>query len=238
MFRPLWGGPHRPPVLPLSRDRGGPGFAGPARPVAACGELVLGRQRGRRDLPGQGRQVEIPHRTGAGPDLADEDRRPQHRREDRPGADRDVSIAGEEGEDLLAPLRDPRPPARTRAARPAGLGARRRLSADLGGTRSGGAHTSSHKTFDFGPLKAGKTVEGIWKLSAVKAGRFTVLYGVDAGLGGEAKAETDTGVAPGRLLQGAGNQGDAEHRSHRFRRSRRNRQGRRVRRALAGSFEG
>jgi len=37
----------------------------------------------------------------------------------------------------------------------------------------------------------------VWKLSAVKAGRYTLLYKIDAGLSGKAKAETGGGVAPG-----------------------------------------
>ena len=40
-------------------------------------------------------------------------------------------------------------------------------------------------------------MEAVWKLSAVKAGRYTLLYGVDAGLSGEAKAKTSSGVQPG-----------------------------------------
>ncbi|HWB68693.1 MAG TPA: hypothetical protein VG518_01825 [Solirubrobacterales bacterium] len=64
------------------------------------------------------------------------------------------------------------------------------------GTR-GGATTSSHKTFDFGPLKPGKTSEAIWKVTAVKAGRYTLLFSVDAGLGGQVKAETAGGKQPG-----------------------------------------
>ena len=66
-----------------------------------------------------------------------------------------------------------------------------------GSEEPGGATTSSHKTFDLGALKPGKTVEAIWKLSAVKAGRYTLLYGVEAGLSGEAKAKTASGVSPG-----------------------------------------
>jgi hypothetical protein len=61
----------------------------------------------------------------------------------------------------------------------------------------GGATTSNRKTFDFGPLKPGETTSAVWKLSAVKAGRFTVVYRIDAGLSGSAKAETTGGVAPG-----------------------------------------
>lgn len=64
--------------------------------------------------------------------------------------------------------------------------------------QSGGATTSNRKTFDFGPLKAGASTDAVWKLSAVKAGKFTLLYRVDAGLSGEAKAVTGKNdAAPG-----------------------------------------
>lgn len=61
----------------------------------------------------------------------------------------------------------------------------------------GGASTSNRKTFDFGPVKPGETVKAVWKLSAVKAGKYTLLYSVDAGLSGESKAKTGNGVTPG-----------------------------------------
>jgi hypothetical protein len=66
-----------------------------------------------------------------------------------------------------------------------------------GSEEPGGATTSNRKTFDFGPLKPGQTTAAIWKLSAVKSGQFTLLYSVDAGLSGTAKAQTKGGVAPG-----------------------------------------
>lgn len=66
-----------------------------------------------------------------------------------------------------------------------------------GSSQPGGATTSNRKTFDFGPLKPGKTANVVWKLSAVKAGRFTLLYRIAAGLSGSAKAETANGVAAG-----------------------------------------
>jgi hypothetical protein len=65
-----------------------------------------------------------------------------------------------------------------------------------GSSDPGGATTSNRKTFSFGPLKPGATTEAVWKLSAVKAGKFTVLYRIDAGLSGSAKAKTN-GVAAG-----------------------------------------
>ncbi|HEX5712432.1 MAG TPA: hypothetical protein VFX85_03875 [Solirubrobacterales bacterium] len=61
----------------------------------------------------------------------------------------------------------------------------------------GGASTSNNKTFAFGPLKPGKTANVVWKLSAVKAGDYTVLYRVGAGLGEGIKTKTTGGVAPG-----------------------------------------
>jgi hypothetical protein len=66
-----------------------------------------------------------------------------------------------------------------------------------GSDAPGGGQTSNAKTYSFGPLKPGKSVEAIWKLSAVRAGKYTVGYEIDAGLSGEAKAETSSGVAPG-----------------------------------------
>ena len=62
---------------------------------------------------------------------------------------------------------------------------------------SGGASTSNAKTFAFGPLKPGETTKAVWKLNAVRAGKYTVAYEVGAGLGGAAKAKTEGGVAPG-----------------------------------------
>jgi hypothetical protein len=66
-----------------------------------------------------------------------------------------------------------------------------------GSSQPGGATTSNHKTFDFGPLKPGATTRAVWKLSAVRAGKFTLLYSIDAGLSGSAKAITAGNVSPG-----------------------------------------
>lgn len=67
----------------------------------------------------------------------------------------------------------------------------------VGSSEPGGATSSNRKTFSFGPLKAGQSTDAVWKLSAVKAGKFNLLYGIDAGFSGSAKAETDNGVVPG-----------------------------------------
>jgi hypothetical protein len=66
-----------------------------------------------------------------------------------------------------------------------------------GSSPPGGASTSSPKTFSFGELKPGATTTAVWKLSAVRSGKYTLLYSVDAGIGGKAKAKTDNGVRPG-----------------------------------------
>jgi hypothetical protein len=66
-----------------------------------------------------------------------------------------------------------------------------------GSSEPGGAETTSGKSFNLGELKPGRTSEAVWKLTASRTGRYTVLYRVDVGLTGEASAETEGGVAPG-----------------------------------------
>lgn len=66
-----------------------------------------------------------------------------------------------------------------------------------GSSDPGGTSTTSRKTFAFGPLKPGQTTSAVWKLSAVRAGKYDLLYNVGAGLGDKAKAETTGGVSPG-----------------------------------------
>jgi hypothetical protein len=108
-----------------------------------------------------------------------------------------ISIAGREGQASALPFgfRDPQPdlaqPDRPIWVLAAGYPKR------AGETTPGGAETSSPGTFSLGPLKPGKTTEWIWKVSAVEAGRYTVLYEIDAGISGTAKAETANGIEPG-----------------------------------------
>lgn len=108
-----------------------------------------------------------------------------------------ISIAGKEGQSSALPfgIRDPEP-GLAQPDRPVWVLAAHypKLAGD---SRPGGTSTSSQKTFDFGPLKPGATVRGVWKLSAVKAGHYDVLYAIGAGLTGVAKAKTASGVAPG-----------------------------------------
>jgi hypothetical protein len=108
-----------------------------------------------------------------------------------------ISVGGEEGRNSALPFgyRDPQEglaqPDRPVWALSAGYP---KLN---GSGERAGAETSSPKTFAFGPLKPNATAEAVWKLSAVRTGRYELLYGVGAGLGGEAKAETRPGTAAG-----------------------------------------
>ena len=108
-----------------------------------------------------------------------------------------ISVGGEEGRDSSLPFgyRDPQPGI-AQPDRPVWA-----LAADYpklnGLSERAGAGTAGPKTFDFGPLKAGATAEAVWKLSAVRTGRYEVFYEVGGGLGGKAKAETAPGTAAG-----------------------------------------
>jgi hypothetical protein len=66
-----------------------------------------------------------------------------------------------------------------------------------GSSEPGGAETSNPKTYDFGPLKPGATADVVWKLSAVKSGRYALLYAIGAGLTEASKATTAGGAKPG-----------------------------------------
>jgi hypothetical protein len=114
-----------------------------------------------------------------------------------PGLTVTFTIAGKQGVSSSLPfgVRDPQPDL-AQADRPVWVLAETypRLH---GSSEPGGASTSSRKTFDFGELKPGKTTQAVWKLSAVRAGKYTLLYSIDAGLSGKARAKTENGVAPG-----------------------------------------
>lgn len=107
------------------------------------------------------------------------------------------SVAGKEGVASSLPfgVRDPQPEL-AQPDRPVWVLAQTypRLH---GSSKPGGASTSSRKTFSLGELKPGASTEAVWKLSAVRSGKYTLLYSIDAGVGGKAKAETENGVRPG-----------------------------------------
>lgn len=108
-----------------------------------------------------------------------------------------ISVAGEEGETSSLPfaIHDPQPDL-AQPDRPVWV-----LEEDfprfVGSSKNAGTSSPNDKSFDFGALKAGDTAAGVWKLSAVRDGRFTVRYEVDADLSGAAKAESADGVKPG-----------------------------------------
>jgi hypothetical protein len=108
-----------------------------------------------------------------------------------------VSIAGKQGQGSTLPfaIHDPQPDL-AQPDRPIWVLAEH-YPKFAGSSEPGGAGTSNQKTFDFGPLKAGKSAKAIWKLSAVRSGRYTIVYGIEAGLNGSTKAVTTGGVAPG-----------------------------------------
>lgn len=107
------------------------------------------------------------------------------------------TIAGKQGIDSSLPfgIRDPQT-GLAQPERPVWVLAQTYPRLD-GSSKPGGASTSSPKTFSLGPLKPGASTQAVWKLSAVRSGKYTLLYSIDAGLSGNAKAQTDNGVRPG-----------------------------------------
>lgn len=114
-----------------------------------------------------------------------------------PGLAVTFTIAGKRGVDSSIPfaVRDPQPELAS-PDRPVWV-----LAATYprlhGSSKPGGTSTSNQRTFNFGEMKPGATTKAVWKLSAVRPGKYTVLYRIDAGLSGKAKATTAGGIAPG-----------------------------------------
>ena len=107
-----------------------------------------------------------------------------------------VNIEGKAGEAAQIPfaVHDPRRGSPTATARSR---CSRRPTPASPAPGPGGARPPARRPYSFGPVKPGKSVEAVWKLSAVRAGKYTVGYEIDAGLSGETKAKTSSGVAPG-----------------------------------------
>lgn len=108
-----------------------------------------------------------------------------------------ISVGGKEGRASTLPFgyRDPAP-GLAQPDRPVWVLSARYPKVN-GSAETAGGETSSPKTFAFGPLKPGKTAEAVWKLNAVKSGKYDVFYEVGAGLNGDAKAETAPGTQAG-----------------------------------------
>ncbi|HEX5763665.1 MAG TPA: hypothetical protein VFY04_11170 [Solirubrobacterales bacterium] len=108
-----------------------------------------------------------------------------------------VSIAGEDGEGSSLPFAiRSREPGLAQPDRPVWV-LSEKYPRIFGSTESAGAENASRKTFDFGPLEPGETVKAVWKLTASRSGTYRLLYEVGAGLSGETKAETASGVEAG-----------------------------------------
>lgn len=108
-----------------------------------------------------------------------------------------VTIGSKEGKNSFLPFgyRDPQP-GLAQPDRPVWVLSAKYPKAD-GKTLSAGGEGSNRKTFDFGPLRPGKRLAAVWKVTAVRAGKYPVLYEISAGLGGKAKAETNGAAAGG-----------------------------------------
>jgi hypothetical protein len=117
-----------------------------------------------------------------------------------PGLAVTFTIAGKQGGESSIPfaVRDPQPELAS-PDRPVWV-----LAATYprlhGSSQPGGTSTSNRRTFSFGPLTPGATTRAVWKLSAVRPGKYTVLYRINAGLTSKTKAKTAGGVAPGGAL--------------------------------------
>ena len=111
-----------------------------------------------------------------------------------------TSIAGREGQASALPfaIRDPQP-GLAQPDRPVWVLALR-YPKFAGSSEPGGAGSSDPKTFAFGELKPGATANVVWKLSAVRTGRYVLRFNVDAGIGGQAKAVTPGGSEPSGSL--------------------------------------
>lgn len=102
------------------------------------------------------------------------------------------TVGGEQGRDSALPFgfRDPQPGI-AQPDRPVWV-----LSDNYprlaGSSERAGAETANLKTFDFGRLPAGESVEAIWELNAVKTGNFKLLYEIGAGPEGKAMAAGGT----------------------------------------------
>lgn len=108
-----------------------------------------------------------------------------------------ISVGGKEGRNSMLPFgyRDPQE-GLAQPDRPIWALSANYPKANGSGERAG-AETASPKTFDFGPLKPGATTEAVWKLSAVRAGSYTVFYEIGAGLSGTGKAQAAAGTEAG-----------------------------------------
>lgn len=199
MFRPALGGDRR--YEPRSRLRtavAGAALAAVAMSIAACGDGGSSEPREpTADYRVKVVKASFPTKQSLGQTSLMKIGVRNTGRRTIPGLTVTLSIAGKSGGESSLPfgVRSPEP-GLAQPDRPVWVLSARypRLA---GSSISAGAESAARKTFDFGPLKAGRTTTAVWKVSAVKAGSYTVLFKVGAGLTGDATARTAGGVEPG-----------------------------------------
>lgn len=64
----------------------------------------------------------------------------------------------------------------------------------------GGAATANRRTFNFGELDPGDTANMVWRVTALKPGRYRLAWKVSAGLGTETRAVDAAGGQPAGTL--------------------------------------
>ncbi len=64
----------------------------------------------------------------------------------------------------------------------------------------GGAGTANRRTFNFGELEPGDTANMVWRVTALKPGKYKLAWKVSAGLGTETSAELADGSQPAGVL--------------------------------------
>jgi len=64
----------------------------------------------------------------------------------------------------------------------------------------GGTGTANPRTFNFGRVEPGDTANMVWRLTAIKPGRYRLAWELAAGLGLDVKAETPAGRQPHGVL--------------------------------------
>lgn len=64
----------------------------------------------------------------------------------------------------------------------------------------GGAETANLRTFSFGELPPGETANMVWRVTALKPGRYRLAWDLAAGLGVDVNAVDDRGRQPGGSL--------------------------------------
>lgn len=60
----------------------------------------------------------------------------------------------------------------------------------------GGAATANRRTFSFGELEPGDTADMVWRVTALRPGKYRLAWKVSAGLGTETSAELADGTQP------------------------------------------